>query len=203
MCLCESFEGRGRGVRPAAQVLFFASSKKSTQKKDDPAVRDPSAAGAGATCDARARGLPLNSTARAKARSAQTKAASQTTKHARSDAHAAPRPVLLGTARREPEQPHGPSRCSAFLGAERSDGPYNPLLYAPGVGRLRGGMRVGARMLRGLTRRGCPNGAPWREESSAAHPANVTPQVAPTQGVGVADSSAPFFCLLFLGDQEK
>ena len=35
----------------------------------------------------------------------------------------------------------------------------HPLLAAPAAGRLRGGMRVGARMLRYLTRRVCPNAA--------------------------------------------
>ena len=50
-------------------------------------------------------------------------------------------------------------------GAERSDGPngcpipVGSLLYAPGARRARGGMRVGARMPRNLTRRGCPSGA--------------------------------------------
>ena len=34
-----------------------------------------------------------------------------------------------------------------------------PLLAAPAAGRLRGGTRVGARVLRELTRRGCPSGA--------------------------------------------
>ena len=47
---------------------------------------------------------------------------------------------------------------------ERSEDPngclaVNPLLAAPATGRLRGGMRVGARVLRDLTRRGCPRGA--------------------------------------------
>ena len=58
-----------------------------------------------------------------------------------------------GTARRKAPAP---------LGAERSDGPCRSpsLLEAPVAGRLRGGMRVGARMLRCLTRRSCPSGAP-------------------------------------------
>ena len=52
--------------------------------------------------------------------------------------------------------------CAAQCPAERSDGPCRSpsLLEAPVAGRLRGGMRVGARMLRCLTRRSCPSGAP-------------------------------------------
>ena len=73
------------------------------------------------------------------------------------------------------QQPHGPSLRSAWRAsarrlrprrrAERSDGAcglrvFNPLLAAPAAGCLRGGMRAPARMLRELTRRVCPNGAP-------------------------------------------
>ena len=53
--------------------------------------------------------------------------------------------------------------CAAQCPAERSDGPCRfptPLLAAPAAGRLRGGMRVGARMLRCLARRGCSSSAP-------------------------------------------
>ena len=35
-------EGGGRDLRPAAQLLFFASPKESNQKKGDPAVCVPS-----------------------------------------------------------------------------------------------------------------------------------------------------------------
>src|SRR5690606_36580970 len=54
-----------------------------------------------------------------------------------------------------------------------------PLLAAPAPGRLQGGTRVGARVLRQLTRRGCPSGARQRIASSTAHPATDTPQVCP------------------------
>jgi len=59
------------------------------------------------------------------------------------------------------------SRCAGA--AERSNGPngcaavgcsaVHPLLAAPAAGRLRGGTRVGARVLSELTRRGCLNEA--------------------------------------------
>ena len=44
-----------------------------------------------------------------------------------------------------------------------------PLLAAPAAGRLRGGTRVGARVIRDLTRRGCQNeAAPQRSEFHGA-----------------------------------
>ena len=59
------------------------------------------------------------------------------------------------------------ARCGRW--AERSKGPNGcwlfgcsavpPLLAAPAAGRLWGGTRVAARVLRALTRRGCPSGA--------------------------------------------
>ena len=77
-------------------------------------------------------------------------------------------------------------------GAERSKGPCGcldvrlldvrvptPLLAAPAAGRLWGGTRVGARVLRELTRRGCPSGARQRKASSTAHPATAPTQVCP------------------------
>jgi len=121
----------------------------------------------GATCGARSRGALRNSLRAA--RSVRTNAASQFTKHGRSDAHATPAPALLGTGRRAPATraiaslgPAFAARSACALGAERSDGPYrfHPLLAAPGAGGLRGGRRVVARLLRELTRCVCPNGAP-------------------------------------------
>ena len=92
-----------------------------------------------------------------------------------------PNPALLGASRgaRGAKHPHGPSlRSAPPRGRKRhalrrpgraSDGPNGcpavwmfgcpPLLAAPAAGRLRGGTRVGARVLRALTRRGCPSGA--------------------------------------------
>ena len=79
------------------------------------------------------------------------------------------------------------SRCADRV--ERSDDPCGcwdvrlfgcpPPVAAPAAGRLRGGTRVGARVLRELTRRGCPNGALQRAVSFAAHPATAPTQVCP------------------------
>jgi len=71
-------EGGGRVSARRPRYLFFASPKKSTQKKGDPAARVPLARGEGAACDARAWGVPQNSLR--SSNSAQTAAASQTTR---------------------------------------------------------------------------------------------------------------------------
>ena len=73
------------------------------------------------------------------------------------------------------QQPHGPSLRSAWRASARRLRPrglrvFNPLLAAPAAGCLRGGMRVGARMLRELTRRVCPNGAPQARSELCGEP---------------------------------
>ena len=87
--------------------------------------------------------------------------------------------------------PHGPLLRCAALGperagaarrdgeAERSKGPCGcsaapPLLAAPAGGRLRGGMGVGAPMLRDLTRRSCPSGAPQARSEFCGAPRKRT-----------------------------
>ncbi|MBB6561908.1 hypothetical protein HNP48_004610 [Acidovorax soli] len=71
-------EGGGRVSARRPRYLFFASPKKSTQKKGDPAARVPLACGEGAACDARSWGVPQNSLR--SSNSAQTAAASMTTR---------------------------------------------------------------------------------------------------------------------------
>ena len=114
------------------------------------------------------------------ARSAQTTAASLTTKHVCPSAHMPPRPL------RSSAHPEGQREQNIHTGAcARETGPSEamarmdvrlfgcsavpPLLAAPAAGRLRGGTRVGARVLRALTRRGCQNeAAPQRSEFHGA-----------------------------------
>ena len=151
-------------------------------------------------------------------RSVQTTAASQFTKHGRSDAHAHPAPCApQAHTEGNPTdihsghcfaRPHlaGASATRCAGAAERSDGKCgcldvrlpNPLLAAPAAGRLWGGMGVEAPMLRDLTRRGCPSGARQRKASSTAHPATAPPQVCPVaqrrgRRLGVAFSLVTFF----------
>ena len=182
------------------RVTFFRVAERKSPKKGRSYCARPFAA-LRATCDARTEGAPQNSLRAT--RSVQTTAASQCTKCVCPSAHArTPCPALLGTRRREPKNrhPHGPLlRCAALGPVSRAQAPRAaqagpsaamarvavwmfgspPLLAAPAAGRLRGGMGVGAPMLRELTRRGCLSGARQRRASSTAHPATAPPQVCP------------------------
>ena len=110
VCFCGR---REPGLGPAADSLFFASPKKSKQKKGDPAVCDPCGANLRrGVCGVR------RGTRYALARCARTTTASQITKHARSDAHAhpptaPPQAQPEGVGSQTAKQPHGPSLRSA------------------------------------------------------------------------------------------
>ena len=143
----------------------------------------------GATCDARSGGAPQNSLRAA--RSVQTAAASQCTKCVCPSAHArTPCPALLGTRRREPRERTSIRAIAALGPVSRAQAPRaaqtgpsaamarvdvrlsKPLLAAPAAGRLRGGTRVGARVLRELTRRGCLNEAATQRSEFHGAPRN-------------------------------
>ena len=143
------FEGGGRVSARRPRYLFFASPKKSTQKKGDPAVCDPHAERGGKPASGRLRGAPWNSLCAARA--ARTTTASQWTKRVCPSAHPPPRNRHgAGAARwggmldsqqptansqQQQPQPHGPSLRLAPLAqrvaiaaarpvqAERSKGP--------------------------------------------------------------------------------
>ena len=124
-------------------------------------------------------------------RSVQTTAASQCTKCVCPSAHArTPCPALLGTRRREPRERTSIRAIAALGPVSRAQAPRaaqtgpsaamarvdvrlsKPLLAAPAAGRLRGGTRVGARVLRELTRRGCLNEAATQRSEFHGAPRN-------------------------------
>ena len=86
-CLCE---GRRPGVARRASNFLSRRRKKVTKERATLLSATPSLR-YGATWGARSRGAPWNSLCAARA--AQTATASQSTKHARSDARATPRPA--------------------------------------------------------------------------------------------------------------
>jgi len=170
----------------------------------------------GATCDARAGGVPWNSLRcyaasfrqprQARARSMRVlrhachplRCASQHgqkgTRHPTSTRAVAALGLALRGAKRR--RPSGPSAAMA-----RAD--FKPLVAAPAAGRLRGGMRVGARMLRELTRRGCSSGARSAKRVPRRTPQAHRRRFAPERSAGVADLGAPFFWVLFFGEAKK
>ena len=213
--------GGSRDFAPAGEVLFFASPKKSTQKKGDPTVCVPCASLRGnlrcsrAVCAAELAArwrAPLKQPQRVSSRSACV------LRHTRHPARCAPRRIQRGwgtdihTGHRfaRPrftgasasrcadwvERSEDPCGCSAVLGCP-------PPVAAPTAGRLRGGMGVEAPMLRHLTRRGCPSGAAQQQSEFHGAPRNRPGAGLPLR---IAKGSQTWGRLLlpsFLGDARK
>ena len=173
---CACFEGGGR-ESPGVRVTFFCFAKRKSPKKRRPYRLRPCAS-LRATCGARSWGGPQNSLRACGAAFKQLRQVSSRCVCPSAHAHptpCAPRRILKGT---QLNIPSGhccarPRLRSAWRLRPRNGGRAQrwpvwlfgcsavpPLLAAPAAGRLRGGMRASARMLRELTRRSCLNGAP-------------------------------------------
>ena len=212
-------EGGSRVVAPAGDSLSFASPKESKQRKGDPQSATP-ALRYGANlrrggCGVRRR----THCAPAALRSHNCGESEHEAWALRRPCHPATAPPQAqpagGWAPEHPtaEQPHGPLLRSAppaqrvALAPARwgrakqwpvwKSAPPGSLLYAPGARRARGGMRVGARMLRELTHRSCPSEAPQARSEFCGAPRDRAPQVAPQRSEGVADSRVAFSLVTF------
>ena len=91
---------------------------------------------------------------------------------------------------------------------ERSDDPtgcldVHPLLAAPAAGRLWGGTRVGARVLRDLTRRGCPSGAAKQQSEFHGAPRNRPDAGLPRSEAQGSQTGGRLLLPSFLGDARK
>ena len=149
-CGCASFFGgvlrlrAGAGVCARRRSNFLLRRQEKVTKEKATLLAATPARSAGATCGGALAGCAVELAARLR-RSAQTAAASQSTKACVLRHTPAPRPALLGTARREGDDTGHrcalPGKRRAPRGAERSDGPcraIQPPGAAPGAGRLRG-----------------------------------------------------------------
>ncbi len=102
-----------------------------------------------------------------------------------------------------------PCAGRSLFGVERSDDPngclgVHPLLAAPAAGRLRGGTRVGARVLRDLTRRGCPSGAAQQQSEFHGAPRNRPDAGLPrSEAQGSQTGGRLFFGDFLLAKQKK
>ena len=215
---CALVEGGGRGVRPAAQWLSFASPKESHQRKGDPAVCDPFAALRG-NLGCSVTGCTAELTARFALRSNNC-GESVHEACVSFGTHATPRPArprriqkgtwrtslraiaALGPTSRA-QAPRaaqaGPSAAMARVAVRLLDvwlpTPFWLRLRRGGCGV---GMGVEAPMLRHLTRRGCPSGARSAQRVPRRTPQPPRRRFAPTLSVGVADSRVAFLLLTFL-----
>ncbi len=175
-CLCS---GRRPGVARCASNFLSRRRKKVTKERATPLSASP-ALRYGATCGARGRGALRNSL-RAGALRSNSRSESVHEARVSCGTRATPPAALLGAHRGDGEPTSiraiaalGPG-CAARGACAREMGPSaamargavrvldvwlpTPLLAAPAAGRLWGGTRVGARVLRALARRSCPNGA--------------------------------------------
>ena len=155
---CTFFEDGGRVSPRRARYLFFASPKKSTQKKGDPQSATPSRC-YGANLQRGGCGV-RRGTRYALARCARTTTASQLTKHAREGAHATPqtprrRRSQKGVGSPTAQQPNSPTATRAVAAL----GPDGRRRFAPRSARPSAAMarvavrfRVPFRMRRGAQR---------------------------------------------------
>ena len=154
VCFCGR---REPGLGPAADSLFFASPKKSKQKKGDPQSATPSRC-YGANLQRGVCGV-RRGTRYALARCARTTTASQITKHARGGAHATPQAPRRRRSQQGVEHPQTTRAIAALGPSSRAQAPRagtpgraqrwpvwllgaTPLLVAPAARR---GWRIRAR----------------------------------------------------------
>ena len=190
----------GLSPRRASNFLLLRQ-KKVTKEKATPSLR-PLRFATGQTCVGAVAGCAAELTARLR-RSARTTAASQSTKHGRSDAHATPQPPRRrrsqqGVGHPNIQQPNshtglcfarphlaGASATRCAGGAERSNGPCGCPIRGFPSGCARGAQGAGwhvcrrTHMLRELTHRSCPSGAPQARSEFCGAPCDRAPQVAP------------------------
>ena len=200
------FETGGRVSPRRSRYLFFASPKKSTQKKGDPQSATPSRC-YGANLRRGGCGV-RRGTRYALARCARTTTASQLTRHARSDAHAHP-------ATAPPQaQPDGGGQlnsqtatraiaalgpvcaargaCARAVWAERSNGPCGcPVFRFPsGCAEERSGQRIRAR--------DCLS-----EASSSETPLDASTAGCPQRSEGTQPVGSLFLGLLSFGEAKE
>jgi hypothetical protein len=221
---CAWLEGGSR-ESPGGDSLFFASPKKSEQKKGDPQSATP-ALRYGANLRRGGCGV-RRGTRFALARAARTATASQFTKHGRFDAHATPQPPRRRRSQQGVGQPNSQTatRAIALLGpafagasasrcdsaAERSAAKQWPVwmfgAWVPFRMR-RGAQRAGwpvcrrTHRLRALTRCGCLSGA-----RSAKRVPQRTPPAStagcPERSAGTQPVGSPFLWFLSFGDPKE
>ena len=199
--------GAGECARRRSNFLSLRR-KKVTKEKATPLSASP-ALRYGATCGARVqRGL-------ARTRFAQTIASPDPLAAALLGAYRGDGEPNIQTATRAIAAlgpvlwAQAPCTGRSLYRVERSEDPngcldVHPLLAAPAAGRLRGGTRVGARVLRELTRCGCPNGAATQRSEFRSAPRSRTAAGLPRSAAkGSQTGGRLFFAYFLLAKQKK
>ncbi len=213
---CSAFVSRGRVSSRRARYLFFASPKKSTQKKGDPTVCDPfRLRRAGQPVSCRAWDAPRNSLRCFAATFRQPRRARQRcvcvlrrtrSPHALPDTgastrewgshtgHRCARPFAQALAPR-PRPSAAMARVGCWL--------FNSLLYAPrsaagGVACVPKDTQASLSGLPQLFERSAQ-----RAVSSAAHPAREHRRLPRSAAKGTQTAGSPFLCLLSFGEAKE
>ncbi len=222
----------GPGLAPAGEALFFASPKKSTQKKGDPAVCDPSASLRG-NLGCSGTGCAVELAARCALRSDNHgKSVNEACVSCGTPATPSPaRPRRIQKGRCGPllrsappafraiaALAHHPSALSSVMrvrGAKHSRTPGRaqqwPVCGIPPSGcaeerRARGGRACRrTRALRDLTRRGCPSGARSAQRVPRRRPATEHRRLprSPKGRAGSQTAGSPFLWLLSFGEAKE
>ena len=212
--------GAGAGLSPRRATHFLLLRQKKVSKEKATPLSASPALRYGATCGARGRGAPQNSL-RALALRSDNCGESVHEARVSCGTRATPPSALLGAYRGDGVRTS--IRAIASLGpvpraqapradrVERSEDPSGclavrlptPLLAAPAAGRLRGGTRVGARVLRDLTRRGCPSGAAQQQSEFHGAPRKRTAAGLPRSAAQGSQTGGRLLLPSFLGDARK
>ncbi len=204
------------------RVTFFCFAKRKSPKKRRPPVCDPFASLWGKPASGRLRGAPQNSLRacgaplgqlrRVRARS--TGASTPMPPHNRPTAGAASRGGSPTSNSRTSKQPHGPLLRSAVLAQRAALAParwgraQRRPEWMSGCCGFPSGCAWGAQgagwhvcrrthVLRELTYRSCPSGAPMARSEFCGALRDRAPQVAPQRSEGVADSRVAFSLVTF------
>ncbi|RKR26569.1 hypothetical protein C8C93_1811 [Acidovorax sp. 93] len=195
------------GSRPGGRgTCSLLRQRKVPKRKATPSLR-PLRCAKGQTCVGAVAGCAAELAARLR-RSARTTAASQITKHGRSDAHATPQPPRRrrsqqGVGQPNLQQPNSHTGHCCARPRLRSARRLRPRDRAErSVAKL---WRVCRRThaLRELTHRSCPSGAPKARSEFCGAPRDRAPQVAPERGAGVADSRVALSLVPFFRRRER
>ncbi len=196
------------------RVTFFCFAKRKSPKKRRPPVCDPCASLRGKPASCRLRGAPWNSLCAARA--AQTATASQSTKHARSDARATPQPPRRrrsqqGWHSRTSKQPNSRTSiraiaalgraCAARGACARDVGPSAAMARVDVLPPVPLWMRRGAQGLADQGSRVSERRAAARVERDPAKPEHHRLPRSEAQGTQTVGS--PFLWFLSFGDAKE
>ena len=198
----------GAGICARRRTFFSCVAKKRRQKKATPSLRPLRFASGNLRCS-RPAGSRSNSLRCAALRQSRALIRWPLRSSAHTEGSGSPTAARAIASLGPNSSAHVPRAGRSSGRVERSDDPngcldVHPLLAAPAAGRLWGGTRVGARVLRDLTRRGCPSGAAQQQSEFHGAPRNRPDAGLPrSEAQGSQTGGRLFFGDFLLAKQKK